>query len=451
MKKMKMRITITMIFSSICICILFMLVTNIAASKYIDIEAKKAIEKNDVLHGFVSSIATDNSILVENSAKIVEISDAEKIGDTINETFLSDGKVKIINNIGLINENASQISDDYIESNLFDVRYFFYSENDIKETQITRYLSYDDQNIYSLIKDKTISEGNIKLCSINNREYYVKLIKYDIDNSISSNLYSQNIVMYVPITSIKNIVDNVNLIFVFLTLISVLIFGFAGLKSGEYIENSQKKMKHFFENASHELKTPLMSIQGYAEGVKTNIISLDEGIDTILRQSDKMQVLIDEILNLSKIDSGQLSLNSNEINLYYLINDLVDDLADIITLNISVINNIDKDIPLIIGDEVQIAKAFKTIIYNGIKFAKDKVIIKSRCEKNKIYISVEDDGAGISDEDIANIFDRFYSKNNLSNGIGLAMAKEIFKLSKGNIEAISGDRGVFIIELPIAK
>lgn len=465
MKKMKTRITIMMIVSSVCICILFMLVTNIVASKYIDSEAKKALEENDNSERITNSIDMTNSINVINGTHTIDGVEIENIDKEVGEIFIiSDSeKIKLVNNVGVISKKTSLEESlgvmpvmNETSDKLFDVRYFFYSEENINEQYQTKYLSYDDQNIYELLKSNKIMEEGIKLYSINDRDYYVKVLKFRNDNSeenygTQNQYFSQNIVMYVPITSIKNIVDNINIIFVGLTLLSILVFGFAGLKSGEYIENSQRKMKHFFENASHELKTPLMSIQGYAEGVKTNIIDVDEGINTILRQSGKMQVLIDEILNLSKIDSGQLVLNENEINLYYLISDIIDDLADIITLDVSVQNYISKDIPIIVGDEIQIAKAFKTMLYNGIKFANNKVMIKSRCDKNNIYITIEDDGNGIKKEDLPHIFDRFYSKNNLSNGIGLAMAKEIFKLSGGSIEVISGDGGIFVIELPIGK
>lgn len=461
MRKLKTRITIMMIASSVCICILFMLVTNISANKYIDSEAKKALEENDINQENAKSIDMTNSINIVNGMAITDDVKIEDIAKEVNEIIITgeSEKIKLINNVGIISKNVGfEASSEVIpimtetSDKLFDVRYFFYSKENISEQYQTKYLSYDDQNIYELLKSNKIVEDDTALYSINDRDYYAKILKFKNDGSgDEKRLYSQNIVIYVPITSIKNIVDNINTIFVILTLITILVFGFAGLKSGEYIENSQRKMKHFFENASHELKTPLMSIQGYAEGVKTNIIDVDEGVNTILRQSDKMQVLIDEILNLSKIDSGQLVLNENEINLYYLISDIIDDLADIITLDVSVENFISKDIPIIVGDEIQISKAFKTMIYNGIKFADSKVIIKSRRDKNKIYIIIEDDGKGINKEDLPHIFDRFYSKNNLSNGIGLAMAREIFKLTGGNIEAISGDFGIFIVELPIAK
>jgi len=465
MKKMKTRITIMMIASSVCICILFMLVTNIVASKYIDSEAKKALKENDTTESFTNSIDMTNSINIINGTDMTDDVEIEDIAKEVSEIVITSEaeKIKLINNVGIISkEIAVEASSGLIpimtesSDELFDVRYFFYSDENINEQYQTKYLSYDDQNIYELLKSNKIMEEGINLYSINDRDYYAKVLKFRNDNGeenygTQNQYFSQNIVMYVPITSIKNIVDNINIIFVGLTLLSILVFGFAGLKSGEYIENSQRKMKHFFENASHELKTPLMSIQGYAEGVKTNIIDVDEGINTILRQSGKMQVLIDEILNLSKIDSGQLVLNENEINLYYLITDIIDDLADIITLDVSVQNYISKDIPIIVGDEIQVAKAFKTMIYNGIKFSKNEVIIKSRCDKNKIYITIEDDGNGIKKEDLPHIFDRFYSKNNLSNGIGLAMAKEIFKLSGGSIEVISGDGGIFVIELPVGK
>ena len=94
-----------------------------------------------------------------------------------------------------------------------------------------------------------------------------------------------------------------------------LVGSIIGLRIGKSIETAQEIRQSFFQNASHELKTPLMSIQGYAEGIQTKVLDVKKSVGIILEETDRMTTLVEELLILSKIDSAQVQLNFNLVDI----------------------------------------------------------------------------------------------------------------------------------------
>ncbi len=253
-------------------------------------------------------------------------------------------------------------------------------------------------------------------------------------------------------------IDFINLLLLVLSvtfavaLFAAIIFGsLSGFYLGSKIEKDQDEIKHLFQNSSHELKTPLMSIEGYAKGIETGVIAdYKMASKVIIKQSKKMQKLIDEILNISKLESKNYVLKEDTIDIRDIIDDSMQNFRQKIkkkNLNVEVL--IDEEHPLIVGDELQLYKAINTVIDNSFKFAETEVIIKTFVKEVYLCIEVFNDGKPIKKENLAHIFERFYSKDDFSSGIGLAMAKEIVELSGGEIAAINKINGVaFMITLP---
>lgn len=259
------------------------------------------------------------------------------------------------------------------------------------------------------------------------------------------------IILYVDITSSTNVVKKINYIFFIMLIISVLIEGLVGIYLGSGFEKSQKKLKHFFENASHELKSPLMSIMGYAEGIKRGVIT-DKTMasDVIIKKSLKMKGLIDEILTISKLDSKEYILRQDRVELEDIVEESIDNFRLVQKeRKIELKFEIRSQVRPIIGDGLQIYKAVNTVIDNAFKFAHTTIRIQLYESAKYQYLEIYNDGRPIAKENAKHIFDRFYSQGNFSTGIGLAMAKDILVLGGGDIEFMNQSHGVsFILKFP---
>ena len=295
------------------------------------------------------------------------------------------------------------------------------------------------------IKKNKVEKDSIKEISIGDKSYYILLFTnpYEEVPNIA------DMVLFTDVTPFKNLIATMNMIYG--VLFVVLIGGsyFIGLNVGKRIEDSQEKLKAFFQNASHELKTPLMSIQGYAEGLQVGVIKdEDKALNIIIDESDKMSKLVDELLYISKLDSGQISLKKEKINLSNIINDLLSSFAPIIkNKNIDILLEVENNVE-IIGDENEFSKALGNVLSNAIRYAKSQIQIKVAKIGNKTQIKIFNDGQNISPEELPHIFERFFTGNKGNTGIGLSMAQDIIKRHKGEINVENKTEGVeFIIEI----
>lgn len=209
------------------------------------------------------------------------------------------------------------------------------------------------------------------------------------------------------------------------------------------LEGSFQKQNQFVSDASHELRTPISVIQGYANLInrwgKSDPAVLQESIDSILTETEHMSALIRQLLFLAKSDQSRLSLQKTEISLNEVSAELVREMA---------LLNTQADISYTEEDQVEIFADYnmiKQLLWihgeNALKYAKEnaKVEVKVWKDQEFGYVSVKDDGVGISEEDIPKIFDRFYradksrNKEILGTGLGLSIAKWIMDSHDGEI------------------
>lgn len=217
------------------------------------------------------------------------------------------------------------------------------------------------------------------------------------------------------------------------------------------IDKTEESQKYFFQNASHELKTPLMSIQGYAEGIKTGVISdVNSATSIIIKESKKMSNLVNEILMLSKLNSNYDNWELSEFDLKDLIYTCFYSIkTEAKKREIGITIDFAEETILINGNEALLEKAVINIISNALRYAKTYIHISCCMENNYKKISIRDDGKGIEKEMLPHIFERFYKGNDGNTGIGLAITKEVVNKYNGHIEVISGESGTeFIIYLP---
>jgi two-component system sensor histidine kinase VicK len=223
--------------------------------------------------------------------------------------------------------------------------------------------------------------------------------------------------------------------------------------------------REFVANVSHELRTPLTSVKSYTEtlldGAREDPATTEHFLKVINDETNRMARLVKDLLILSQHDSG-IRLNLEDISIGDLVSSCVERLKREAELKEQDLKySIRQSIPIIRGDRHRLDQLLINVIGNAIKYTPDKgkISVSCYCEKDKVIISVEDNGIGIPDQDVERIFERFYrvdkarSRQMGGTGLGLAIAREVAVLHGGNITAKSRiGRGTQVfIELPVKK
>lgn len=287
---------------------------------------------------------------------------------------------------------------------------------------------------------------------------HIKIKKQDYYIMVRDNMgESKNMVYIVTATpyELYKFVDKVNLIFIVIMIILGTVLLLMSYRAGVKLERGKEKLRDYFQNASHELKTPIMSIQGYAEGISTNVIKNHiNAADIILSESERMNALVQEILLLSKMDSGHADMRRQRLDIreviYYCIS-LLEAEAEKKKIEFLIDINNDEEY-FVLGNESQLEKAFLNILVNALRYAKHQVKIQLQRNKKWIKTDIIDDGQGIRESDMPHIFERFYKgESGGQHGIGLAIVKEIILLHKGKIKAVNSKGAKFSVWLRAEK
>ena len=225
------------------------------------------------------------------------------------------------------------------------------------------------------------------------------------------------------------------------------------LKSLYAKENEERiKIKDNLADISHQLKTPLTSILLMIDTLLEENVSKEkqkEYLNDIRTQLENINFLIIAMLKLSRFDANVVVFEKRDVVVKDLLFDVlknVDILRELKNINIHVSGKNDVKF---VGDYKWECEAITNILKNGIEYSKDNGDIYINYKDNGMYVSIDiiDCGAGISNEDMKHIFERFYKKNNNSNnfGIGLSLAKEIVERDNGTIRVSSNNGTKFSI------
>lgn len=202
----------------------------------------------------------------------------------------------------------------------------------------------------------------------------------------------------------------------------------------------EKMRKEFIAGASHELKTPLGIIEGYAEGLKDNIVegeSRDIYLDTIIDEADKMNKLVMDMLELSKLEAENMTLKMEPFNIRELTSNILikhKNNFEKHNLHLSfILNNISEESEIVIGDSFRIESVIENFVTNAIKYSPENEHVNvSLSEKdNTVVFSIENTGTHIKPEDLEKVWVQFYrvdkarSRAQGSNGLGLSIVKTI--------------------------
>jgi len=233
------------------------------------------------------------------------------------------------------------------------------------------------------------------------------------------------------------------------------------VQEAEQLRNLDKMKSQFFANISHELRTPITLILGpLAQFIKNNSLSdsQKQELTNIQDNGKSLLNLVNEVLDLSKLEAGKLTINSSPTKIPQFIERLVtnfESAAIAKEIEFQFMSFLEKDI-VADFDKNKLEKILNNLLTNALKFTSKKGIIQimvAQLEQN-LLLKIKDSGRGISKEDLPFIFDRYFQSNqNLEGGtgIGLALTKELTELMGGEISVNSKERvgTEFVIKLPI--
>lgn len=229
------------------------------------------------------------------------------------------------------------------------------------------------------------------------------------------------------------------------------------------VKEIEKMQKQFFSDISHELKTPMSAIIGSVEilqkeGIK-NKDTFNEFMGILLKESYRMQNIIGDILELSRLEQPQATINPSLIEMKALVKDTVElfePLAKDKQLSLVYQVRLENELML---DYTTVKTILNNLVSNAIKYSNEGVIsIKCSCKEDKLLIIVQDEGIGISKENIPFIFDRFFQvdrsrSKKIGTGLGLSIVKKMVELNNGTIdvESTPGIGTAFTVILPIIQ
>ncbi|HAM39258.1 MAG: hypothetical protein A2539_03225 [Elusimicrobia bacterium RIFOXYD2_FULL_34_15] len=232
------------------------------------------------------------------------------------------------------------------------------------------------------------------------------------------------------------------------------------------LEESNKKLKEldnlkseFVSLVSHELRTPLTAIIGFAKANRTLDLTEKQKRKYLLiieNEGKRLAKIIEDFLDISKIESGKFVLDITDIDVPELISEIINSIK--IPENIKINVELSKNFPKLYADRNRLKQVIINIIGNALKYTLSggKITICGEYTDEDIIISIKDDGPGIKKEELEKIFNKFYrgnddvSSENEGSGLGLSISKGIIEMHKGNIWAESefGKGSKFIFSLP---
>jgi two-component system sensor histidine kinase ResE len=227
------------------------------------------------------------------------------------------------------------------------------------------------------------------------------------------------------------------------------------------LQRVERMRRQFVADASHQLRSPLTAMQGYAEAVLDEVAADEETrrryLATIVRDSKRLNRLIEQLLDLSHIESGQARLEPRPLALAALLQRAVDSIPPADS-HPEIIVDAPDGLPLALADEAYTEQALLNLIRNAVRHTppQGEVRVWARAESSHLVVGVTDTGAGIAPEHLPRIWDRFYRAGETDKdgaGLGLAIVKSLIERQGGQVNAESrpGAGSTFTFTLPLAR
>lgn len=232
-------------------------------------------------------------------------------------------------------------------------------------------------------------------------------------------------------------------------------------QEAEFLAESEKLRSAIFNSISHDLRTPLSSIIGAVTTLLDNEKAFDlvhqrDLLQTVKQEAIRMNRFISNLLNVARLESGELKLKDEWIDIQDVIGVAIRRLGETLKSRILILN-IPSDLPLLKGDFILLEQVFVNLLDNAVKYSKQdsEIFLNVKLLRKWIEVSVSNKGPKISEEDLERIFDKFYrvpsSSDITGTGLGLTICKEIIEAHKGRIWAYNHAEGLtiaFTLPLP---
>lgn len=234
----------------------------------------------------------------------------------------------------------------------------------------------------------------------------------------------------------------------------------------ERVQASAQAQRDFVANVSHELKTPLTSIQGFAQAILEGAVRDPEGLRRAARviheESDRLRRLVEDLLDLARLDAHQVSFVRAPLDLGGLLSSVLERISLRAAEKGVRLENDLASYPSMVGDGDRLAQVFTNLLDNAVKFtpAGGSVRVRGEVSGGWAVVHVEDMGPGIPADQLSRIFERFYQLDKARRGgegrgvgLGLAISREIVEAHGGRLTAQSrpGEGSRFTVELPVTQ
>ncbi len=228
----------------------------------------------------------------------------------------------------------------------------------------------------------------------------------------------------------------------------------------EELGAAERMKNEFISSVSHELRTPLTAIKGWAETLRDGAdkATQEKGMEVIIRESERLSGLVEELLDFSRLQDGRMQLVSERMDLLAELDEAVYLFAERArTENKQLIYEENEELAPVYGDRNRLRQVFVNILDNALKYTETggSVTVYSELDGGKVRVIVEDTGCGIPAAHLPNVKKKFYKANQLvrGSGIGLAVADEIVGMHKGilEIESKEGEGTKVVIAIPLTS
>jgi two-component system, OmpR family, sensor histidine kinase CssS len=233
--------------------------------------------------------------------------------------------------------------------------------------------------------------------------------------------------------------------------IGQLARSFESMKS--QLKEYDESQRYFIQNISHELKTPIMAIQGYAHGLLEGVFKgpqAEKGLEIIMEESKRLEKVVGQLLYLTKIESVSQMMQMGRVDLAEMFSLLEQRLS---VLNPAVTWELRLPPELVLeGDGEQLSTAFVNILENQLRYAKSRLTITGSQAGGTVTVTISNDGPPIEEALLPHLFQRFRKGKSGKHGLGLAIARAVFEAHGGSISVRNETDGpCFTVTLPVGR
>ncbi|MBT4277634.1 HAMP domain-containing histidine kinase [Candidatus Falkowbacteria bacterium] len=376
----------------------------------------------------------------------------------------------------------------YENSDFIDLQILIPENNSFKvvagkdKTNVNKFFESSHYSYVWSLKEREVVVGKSAPIFDQDKESFERFSEKDRIWLVGSPIYNNNgekeAILNFQLSS-KIIDDAINnnksssIILLITTIIIVILFLSVSVRIWDYailyrkIKEVDKMKDEFIAIASHELRTPLTAIRGYTslmmEGTYGKVtVKMKEGFKGVMASIDRLSELVEDLLNVSRIEQGRLKVENQSVQIKPIIKEIILSLLPSAQEKKLVLNYKEgkEKLPKIIADPSKLKQVLVNLIGNSIKYTeKGSVIITTEVEDNKIKIKISDTGVGMSPEEQKHLFEKFYRAKNektekiIGTGLGLWITKQITELMNGEIivESMQGVGSRITVVLDIEK